>query len=77
MYSFVLREIALLISVNPIWFITSVSFTLSLFSFCFNGLSINESKVLESPMIIVWGSMCVLSFNKVSVINVSALEFEP
>ena len=31
------------VSVKSIWFITSVSFTVSLFSFCFQDLSIGES----------------------------------
>ena len=42
-----------------IWSITSVSFTVSLFSFCFYDLSIAESGVLKSFTIIVWGEMCV------------------
>ena len=46
---------------------------MSLFSFCFNDLSIGESGVLKSPTIIVWGSMYVLSFSKVSFMNVSVL----
>ena len=33
--------------------ITSVSFTVSLFSFCFQGLSVDGSEVLKSPSIIV------------------------
>ena len=57
------------------WFITSVSFTVSLFSFCFHDLSIAESGVLKSPTIIVWGVMCALSFSKVSFMNVGALAF--
>ena len=61
--------------VKSIWFITSLSFTVSLFSFCFNDLSIGESGVLKSPTIIVWGSMCVLSFSKVSFMNLGALAF--
>ena len=39
-----------------LWFITSVSFTVSLFSFCFQDLSIDESGVLKSPTIIAWGA---------------------
>jgi hypothetical protein len=58
-----------------IWFITSVSFTVSLFSFCFHDQSIPESGVLKSPTIIVWGVMCALSFSKVSFMNVGALAF--
>jgi hypothetical protein len=45
----------------------------SLFSFCFNDLSIGEIGVLRSPTIIVWGSMCVLSFSKVCFMNVGVL----
>ena len=48
---------------------------MSLFSFCFNDLYIGESGVLKSPTIIVWDSMCVLSFSKVSFINLGALAF--
>ena len=44
-------------------------------SFCFHDLSIAESGVLKSPIIIVWGEMCSLSFTKVSLMNVDALEF--
>jgi hypothetical protein len=61
--------------VKSIWFITSVSFTVSLFSFCFHDLSIAESGVLKSPIIIMWGAMCALSFSKVSFMNVGALAF--
>ena len=46
-----------------------------LFSFCFHDLSIDESGVLKSPTIIVWGAMCALSFTKVSLVNVAALAF--
>ena len=41
------------ISVRSIWFITCVSFTVSLFSLCFHDLSIAESRVLKSPTITV------------------------
>ena len=54
-------------------FITSITFTVSLFSFGFTDLSIGKSGVLKSATIFVWGSMCALTFNKVSFINVSAL----
>jgi hypothetical protein len=47
----------------------------SLFSFCFNDLSIGESGVLKSPTIIALGSMCALSFSKVSFMNLGALAF--
>ena len=54
------------IFVKSICFINSVCFTVSLFSYCFYDLSIDESGVLKSPTIIVWGAMCALSFCKVS-----------
>jgi hypothetical protein len=47
----------------------------SLFSFWFNDLSIVESKVLKFLTVIVWGSMCVLSFSKVSFMNLGDLAF--
>ena len=47
---------------------------MSLFSFCFDNLTISESG-MKSPTIIVWGLMCVLSFSKVSFMNVGALTF--
>jgi hypothetical protein len=50
----------------------SVSFTVSLFSFCFHDLSIAESGLVKSPTIIVCGAMCALNFNKVSLMNVGA-----
>jgi hypothetical protein len=53
----------------------SVNFTVSLFSFCFQDPSIDESGVLKSPNIIVFGPMCALSFTTVSLINVDALAF--
>ena len=59
---------------KSIWFLTSLS-SMSLFSFCFNDLSIGESRLLKCPTIIGSGSMCVLSFNKVSFMNVGALAF--
>jgi hypothetical protein len=62
-------------SVKSIWFITSISFTVPLFSFCFHDLSIDEVGVLKSPTIIVWGATCALSCTKVSFMNVDALAF--
>ena len=62
--------------VKSICFIISVTFTLSLFSFCFHDLSIDESGVLKSPTIIVCGAMCALSFTNISFTNVSALAFD-
>jgi hypothetical protein len=44
-------------------------------SFCFQNLSINERGVLKSSTIIVCSAMCVLSFTKVSFMNVGALAF--
>ena len=44
------------------WSKTSISFTLSLFSFCFPDQSIEESVVLKSPTIIVVSAMCALKF---------------
>ena len=61
--------------VKSICFITSVTFTVFLFSLCFQDLFIDESGVLKSPTIIACGVMCALSFSKVSFINVGALEF--
>ena len=54
---------------------SSVSFTLPLFSFRFHDLSIADSGVLKSPTIVVWGVMCALSFSKVPFMNVVALVF--
>ena len=48
---------------------------MSLFSFCFNDLSIGESGVMKSSTIIMWVSMCVLGFSKVSFMNLGALAF--
>jgi hypothetical protein len=47
----------------------------SLFSFCFQNLSIEESGVLKSPTIIVCDTMCALSFTNVSLMNVDASAF--
>ena len=46
----------------------------SLFSLSFHYLSIDESGVLKSPTINVWGAMYALSFSKVSFMNVRFLE---
>ena len=62
-------------SVKSIWFITSISLTVSLFSLCFNDLLIGVSGVLKSPTIIVCGSICALSFSKVSFTYVDSLAF--
>ena len=74
-FPLLLGENVLLISVKSIWFITSLSFTVSLFCFWFNDLSISETGVLKAPTIFVWGSMCVLSFSKVSFMNLGAVAF--
>jgi hypothetical protein len=49
---------------------------MSLFGFCFNDLSIGESGLLKTHTIIVWGSLCVLSFSKVSFMNLGSLVVE-
>ena len=46
---------------------------MSLFSFCFQGLSIDESEVLKSSTIIVCGAMCALNFTKVSLMAVACI----
>jgi hypothetical protein len=61
--------------VRTIWFITSVNFTVSLFSFCFHDLSIAESEVLKSPTITMCDVKCALSFSKVSYMYAGALAF--
>ena len=48
---------------------------MSLFTFCFQDLSIDESLVLKPPAFIVKGAICAFSFNKVSLMNVAALVF--
>ena len=47
---------------------------MSLFSFCFHDLSIDESGMLKS-LTIVCGEKCPLSFSKVSLMNVDTLAF--
>jgi hypothetical protein len=39
------------VAVRSIWSITSSSFTVSLFSFCFDDLSIGENGILRSPLL--------------------------
>jgi hypothetical protein len=46
-----------------------------LFSFCVQDLSIDESGVLKSLIIIMCRAMCALNFSKVSLMNVAALAF--
>ena len=63
------------IYVKTNWSNASISFTVSLFSFCFLDLSIEESGMLKSPTIIVLGAMCALSFSKVSFMNEGTFAF--
>ena len=56
--------------------ITFASLTVFLFSFCFHDLSIDESGVLRSSIIIVWGAVYFLSFTMVSFMNMGTLVFE-
>ena len=63
------------IFVNSNWSKASISFTVSLFSFCFLDWSIEESEVLKSPIFIVLGVMCALSFSKVFFMNEGAFAF--
>jgi hypothetical protein len=74
-HSFVLGWNVLYISVKSIWLIISISFNVSLFSFCFNDLSISESGVLKSLNTIVWSSKWVLIISEISFINVGACAF--
>ena len=60
-------------SANSNWFITAASFSVSLFSFCFHDLSIDENGVLRSPTIIVLGAIYFLTFSRVSFMNIGAL----
>ena len=69
------EKFSLYIYLNSNWFKASISFIVSLFSFCFPDRSIGESGVLKSPTIIVLGAMCALSFSKVSFKNEGALAF--
>ena len=52
-----------------------VSLTVPLFTLCFPDVSIEESGLLKSPTITVWGVICALSFSKVSFMNEGALVF--
>jgi hypothetical protein len=63
-FCFRIKYHVLKIFVKSICFITSVSLTVSLFSFCFPDLFIDESGVLKSLTIIVCGAMCALRFSK-------------
>jgi len=63
-------------SVKSIWFITSVTFTVYLFSFCFHDLSIGECGVLVSLTIIECGAIFALRFSKASFMNGVSLLLE-
>ena len=55
-----------------IWFIISVSY-ISLLNFCWNHMSVDESLVLKSPIVIVWGSIWELICSSFSFTNVVPL----
>jgi hypothetical protein len=57
-YSFVLEWNGLCTSVKSIWFIASINFTVSLVSFCFNDLSLRESRCWSLPLFLC-GVQCV------------------
>ena len=66
-------------SIDICWFHFIPNFCyipVSLFSVCFHYLSINETEVLISPTIIVWGVTCALNFREVSFMNVDDLHLE-
>lgn len=48
----------------------SFNYIISLFTFCLDGMSMHESGILKSAAIEMWGSMCDLSFNDDSFVNV-------
>ena len=62
-------------SVKSIWFIISVSFTVSFLNLCFIDLSPDKSGMLKSPMISVCCSIYSLSFSRLSFMNVVGLAF--
>jgi hypothetical protein len=53
----------------------SVSFIISFFSVCLHDLSIDESELLKSPTINVWGLVCDSSFSNVSYTSMGAIVF--
>ena len=57
-------------SIRSILVMMSITFIISLFSSCPDDPSVDESGVLKSPTINVWGLMCALSFSNVSFTNV-------
>jgi hypothetical protein len=61
---------------KSICIISSVCFIIFLFSFCLKDLSSGKSRVLRSPTINVWGSICNLHFSNASYMTVGALPFE-
>lgn len=63
------------ISVWSISFIMSVSFIVSLFSFCFDDLCHGKSGALKSPTINVCHSLDCLSFSNVSFMDMGVLAF--
>jgi hypothetical protein len=50
-----------------------MSFTVSLFIFCFHDLCIAESRLLKSPTNFMCSTMCALIFSKVYFMNVGSL----
>lgn len=62
-------------SVTSIWFMTLADSRISLFSFCMNNLTMDESGILKSPIISVGGSICDLSCNGVSFSELGAFGF--
>ena len=63
-------------SVKSNWSNASMSFTVSLFSFCFPDQYIEESGVLKSLTLIVLGAMHALNFSKVSFMKRVPLHLE-
>ena len=61
--------------VRSIWFVTSVSFIITLFSFCLDNLSFGESWMLNSSTINICGSRCSFSFTNLSFTNMGVLVF--
>lgn len=61
--------------VRFICFLIFVRFSISVFNFCLDDLSLTEGWILKYPSIGVWRSVCVLSHNNVSFINWMALVF--
>ena len=51
----------------------SVSLIVSLFNFCLDDVCIGESELFNFQRTMVWQSLCVLGFSKVSSTNVNTL----